>query len=248
MSGADHQRIQAEQQRAAADALQHAGRNVDAAHDEERQQRAVHSEDGARRAGAIAQWIPPATRDAARQCGEQVDHGEARAAKQPLDESAALVERVHVQRDVDQTEVQERRSQQPPLLAGPGQRAEVRAEADVHGGVRIHEIRAGEHHDDEHRDVDGDDRGRDQRSRAEHLHGLAETLVRRLVREELRRLLLREHCPQGFGVFARGQPHDDVVPAVARADQERAALRVVVDIGDVGERDARLPASVKPLR
>ena len=105
--------------------------------------------------------------------------------------------------------------------------------------VRIHEIRAGDQHHDEHRDVDGDDRGRDQRARAEHRHGLAEAFVRRLVCEEFRRLLLRQQCPEGFGVFARGQPDDDVVPAVARADQESVVGGVVVHVGDVGERDAR---------
>ena len=82
--------------------------------------------------------------------------------------------------------------------------------------------------------------GRDQGTPAELRHGLAEALVRRLVRDELRRLLLRKLGPQGFGVFARGEPHDDVVPPVARADQEGAAGGVVIHIGDVGERDTRL--------
>ncbi len=41
---------------------------------------------------------------------------------------------------------------------------------------------------------------------AEHRHGLAEALVRSLVREELRRLLLRQQRPDGLGILARGEP------------------------------------------
>ena len=78
--------------------------------------------------------IPPAARHAARQRRQQIDHRKARAAEQPLHERAALVQRVHVQRDVNEAEVQERRSQQAPFLAGPGQRSEVRAEPDVYAG------------------------------------------------------------------------------------------------------------------
>ena len=93
-------------------------------------------------------------------------------------------------------------------------------------------------------------RRRHEGALAEHRHDLAEALVRGLVLEELRRFLLRQQRPDGLGIFARGSPDDHVVFAVARTDQESRALGVVVDVGDVGERDARraAQASKTPLR
>src|SRR5688572_2974577 len=141
--GTHGQGVDAQHERALAHGLQHVERDVAAPYGDERQQRAVYAEHRAGGAGADARIVPPAADHAAGQRRQQVDDRKTRAAEQLLGKHTAVVQRIHVEPQVDGTEMDEGGGQETPGLTIPGEGTVVRAEVHVYPGVEGHEAGAG---------------------------------------------------------------------------------------------------------